>query len=137
MSLDTEAGRAAHLETRPYYRLLGVEILEAVDGRALVQLLARPELTNNRGEVHGGAIATALDAALSNAARSSLPEGHGVATLTMTVNYISAGRGLLTARGQVARVGRSVVAAEARIEDESGALVAQALGTLRALPPRG
>jgi len=121
---------------RPFYALLGLEIVLAEEGTCLVRLPFRESLTNSRGEVHGGAIATLLDAALSGAARSTAPPGATTMTVAMPVHYIATGRGDLVGHGRVVRVGRSIVSAEARIEDASGTLVAQALGTLRVVPPR-
>jgi uncharacterized protein (TIGR00369 family) len=119
---------------RPFYRLLGIDVVRAADGVSLVHLPERAELTNSRGEVHGGAIASLLDAALASAVRSSLEEGSGAATITLTTTYIAPGHGALTGHGRVLRAGGSIVSAEARVEDAAGRLVAQALGTLRALP---
>ncbi|HEY4249677.1 MAG TPA: PaaI family thioesterase [Roseomonas sp.] len=121
---------------RPFYRLIGLQVVEAKDGTALVTLEATPDVANSRGEVHGGALATMLDAALVNAARSTLPEGTMAATVNLSVNYLSPGAGTLTARGRVVRRGRSLVAAEAIIEDVDGQAVAQAIGTLRVITPK-
>lgn len=122
---------------RPFYKLIGVYVVEAAEGASLVRLDATPETANIRGEVHGGALATMLDAALVNAARSVLAEGVGAATVNLSINYLAPGRGALTARGRVVRAGRSLVSAEASITDADGAVVAQAIGTLRVIAPKG
>ena len=121
---------------RPFYRHLGIEILEAADGRSRVRMPADPNLLNARGDVHGGAIATLLDAALSNAARAALPPGASTATIQFTAHYMLPGRGTLVAEGHAIRAGTAIVTAEAHVRDEGGTLVAQALGTLRVLRPR-
>lgn len=118
---------------RPFYRLIGLRVMEAKDGTALVTLDATPDNANSRGEVHGGAMATMLDAALANAARSVLPEGGATTTVSLSVNYLSPGAGRLTARGRVVRKGRSLISAEALIEDAAGNAVAQAIGTMRVI----
>lgn len=118
---------------RPFYRLIGLRVLEAKDGTALVALDATPDVANSRGEVHGGAMATMLDAALANAARSVLPEGAATTTVSLSINYLSPGAGALTARGRVMRKGRSLISAEALIEDATGQAVAQAIGTMRVI----
>ena len=120
---------------RPFYDTLGIEVLQAQDGCSRVRMAADPRLANGRGDVHGGAIAGLLDAALSTAARSSLPPGHGTATITISTSFLIPGRGMLAAEGRVTRSGRSIVAAEAEGRDSAGTLIAQALGTLRALRP--
>ena len=118
---------------RPFYRLIGLRVMEAKDGAALVTLDATPDVANSRGEAHGGAMATMLDAALANAARSVLPEGAATTTVSLSVNYLSPGAGRLTARGRVVRKGRSLISAEALIEDAAGNAVAQAIGTMRVI----
>ncbi|MBR0654206.1 PaaI family thioesterase [Plastoroseomonas arctica] len=121
---------------RPFYRHIGVVVMEAADGASLVRLEPMAETANIRGDVHGGAMATMLDAALVNAARSVLPEGSGAATVSLSINYLAPGQGTLMARGRVVRGGRSLVSAEATITDADGAVVAQAIGTLRAIAPK-
>ena len=115
----------------PYYRYLGLDIAERADGRALVRLPHRPELTNSRGEIHGGAQGSLLDIALSQALRSVLPPGSKVATISLTTNHLAAGHGSLVAYAQVVKAGRSVATVEGRIEDDQGTVVACALGTFR------
>lgn len=122
---------------RPFYKLIGLFVVEAADGASLVRLDATEDTANSRGEVHGGALATMLDAALVNAARSVLPDGSGAATVNLSVNYLAPGRGALTARGRVVRAGRSLISADATITDAAGAVVAQAIGTLRVIAPKG
>jgi uncharacterized protein (TIGR00369 family) len=121
---------------RPFYRHLGIEILETGPGRVQVRMAANPNLLNARGDVHGGAIAGLIDAALSNAARAVLPPGSSTATIQFTSHYLEAGRGTLLAEGHAVRAGGTVVTAEVYVRDEAGQLVAQALGTLRVLRPR-
>jgi uncharacterized protein (TIGR00369 family) len=120
---------------RPFYDTLGLQLLEAKAGVSRVTMAADPKLANSRGDVHGGAIAGLMDAALSSAARSGLPEGYATATITYTTSFLVPGSGKLTARGNVLRSGRSIVSVEARVTDEQGTLVAQAMGTMRVIRP--
>lgn len=115
----------------PYYRYLGLEIAERAEGRALVRLPHRAELTNSRGEIHGGVQGSLLDIALSQALRSVLPPGSKVATISLTTTHLAAGHGSLVAHARVVNPGRSVATVEGRIEDEYGTVVACALGTYR------
>lgn len=123
--------------TRPYYRLLGLRA-EAGEpaGQARLVLESRSELENSRGEVHGGVIASLLDAAMGVAARSALPPGYGTTSASLTVNYVAPGRGTLTARGRVVRQGRTLASAEATVTDASDAVVAHAVATLRIIARR-
>ncbi len=123
------------MSQRAFYRLLGLRIVEAADGRSLIELPPNPETTNSRGEVHGGVQVTLLDAALINAARSTAGPGAGAMTVTITTSFLAPALGALQARGRVVRGGRSLVTAEATLVDATGEPVAQALGTLRVTRP--
>ena len=115
----------------PYYLFLGLEVVERAGGRALVRLPHRPDLTNSRGEIHGGAQGSLLDVAMSQALRSLLPAGTKVATISLTVNHLAAGHGSLTGHGRVVKAGRSVATVEGYLEDAEGTQVAWGLGTFR------
>lgn len=112
----------------PFLDLVGVKGERCDRGNSLVTLQVRPEIGNTVGDAHGGAIATLLDAAMASAAHSLHPE-QGVVTVSMTLNYLRAGRGLLRARGKVRQAGRSLLFCEAEVEDEAGKLIATATGT--------
>jgi len=117
---------------RPFYRLLGLAVAPGQPaGHSLVTLASRPELTNSRGDVHGGAVATLLDAAMATAARSVMAPGDGVATISLTVNYLQPGTSVLEGRGKVVRAGRSVLSVEATVNDPHGIVVAHGIGTMR------
>ena len=122
---------------RPFYRFLGVRVVDSVAGESHVELTSRPELTNSRGDIHGGAIAGLVDAAVSSAVRSACKAGEGTATVSLTVNYADPGRGTLVARGRALRVGRSIATVEAKVTDAENKLVAHAVATMRIIAPRG
>ena len=135
---DPAASPAAPaLGPRPFHALLGLQSGPVSEGMAEVVLPANPRLANSRGDVHGGAIATLMDAALSAAVRSVLPKGTSCATVTLNVTYLLPGRGRLAGEGRVLRAGRTLVNAEAYVTDATGRLIAQAVGTFRAVRPRG
>ena len=123
--------------TRPYYRLLGLRTAPGEpEGQSKVVLEPRVELENSRGEVHGGVIASLIDAAMGVAARSTLTPGDGATTVSLTVNYVAPGRGTLTARSRVVRKGRTLASAEARVTDANEQVVAHAVGTMRIIARR-
>ena len=118
--------------TRPYYRLLGLraEAGEPAGGSKLV-FESRTDLENSRGDVHGGVIASLLDAAMGVAVRSALKAGEGATTVSLTVNYLAPGRGTLVARGRVVRAGRTLASVEADVVDAAGNMAAHAVSTMR------
>jgi uncharacterized protein (TIGR00369 family) len=118
--------------SRPYYRLLGLRVETGMPaGHSTVRLDSRAELENSRGDVHGGVVASMLDAAMGVAVRSLLVNGEGATTVSLTVNYLEPGIAPLIAKGRVVRSGRTISSAEAAIEDSSGRMVAHAMGTMR------
>jgi len=118
--------------TRPYYRLLGLRVESGEPaGRSRLHLDSRSDLENSRGDVHGGVVASLLDAAMGVAVRSACKAGEGAATVSLTVNYIEPGRGTLIATARVVRAGRTLASAEATVVDTSGRVVAHAVGTMR------
>lgn len=119
---------------RPYYRLLGLRAEDGEPaGRSKLRLDSRAELENGRGDIHGGVVASLLDAALAVAVRSAYSNGEGAATVSLTVNFLQPGRGSLIATGHVVRAGRTLASAEASVTDVSGRVVAHAVGTMRIL----
>lgn len=123
--------------TRPFYRLLGFRAEPGQErGLSKVVLESRPELENSRGDVHGGVVASLLDAAMGVALRSAL-DGEGIATVSMTINYLEPGQGVLIGTGHAVRVGRSIASTEAEVTDNSGRKVAHAIGTMRVIAKRG
>lgn len=117
---------------RPYYRLLGLRA-EAGEpaGRSKLLLDSRSDLENSRGDVHGGVIASLLDAAMGVAVRSAQKPGEGATTVSLTVHYVAPGRGTLTARGRVVRTGRTFASVEASVSDARDNVVAHAISTMR------
>lgn len=112
---------------------MGVEVREAVGGRALVALPERPEILNYMGTSHGGTLATLADVSMAVSVHSQLQPNQTTLTSDLFITYLAAGRGALLARAQAIRVGKGLASAEVAIEDETGTLVAKALGNFRVL----
>lgn len=102
--------------------------------QACVQMPVQPDKANSRGEAHGGAIATLLDCALACAVRAHDPSAYGVATIDLSLHYVAAGSGLLTATAQCERRGRSISFARGEVRMQDGTLVALATGSFKLIP---
>ena len=112
--------------------LLGMELIEADEGRAVFTIEAKPAFSNPLGTVHGGVPATLLDSAMGCAVHTTLPAGVGYTTLELKINYIKAIRldaGLLTCVGTVIHLGGRVATAEGRVTDPEGRLIAHGTTT--------
>lgn len=130
MSRALEYARAYHGRI-PFGKYLGIEVTRLQDGVARLALELRPELCNSFGTAHGGVLATLLDVALCQAARTQHPDSGGIMTIDMATSFIAAGYGQLLAEGRVLKPGRSTIFAEAEVRNADGELVAKAIGTVR------
>src|SRR6266550_6982835 len=118
------------IDAVPYARLLGIELEKVVPGEATLTLAVRPELSQNHGVIHGGAIASLIDTATAFAILTLLEPEERVTTVDLTINYLRPGfEGQLRATARVLRQGRRLLATSAEVTDEGGTLLATALST--------
>ena len=113
--------------------LVGVGAPEAEDGTARLELEADERHLNLAGAVHGGLLATLVDAAMGAAVRS-LVDDEGAATSQLTVTYLRPGTtGRLEVTARVSKQGDSLTMCEAEVEQEGRVLV-HALATFALVP---
>jgi uncharacterized protein (TIGR00369 family) len=115
----------------PFRELLGVRLEHWADGRAVVSLETRPELTNSGGATHGGVVVSLLDMAMASAARTTTGQPNGGITIDMSISFLRSGAGRLLAEGRVLRDGKSFIFCEGEVRDANGELIAKALGTYK------
>jgi uncharacterized protein (TIGR00369 family) len=107
--------------------LVGLDVVEAGDGRAVVVLDAGDRHLNPYGAVHGGAIATLVDVAMGGAVAAAGAEAP--VTIEMKVTYLEPGKpGELRAEAKVRKRGRRITIVEAEVT-QGDDLVALALAT--------
>jgi uncharacterized protein (TIGR00369 family) len=109
--------------------LLGLELID-IDGTAgttRYSMIAKPEFCNPMGNLQGGIIATALDDASATAIIARAGRRVGVPTLEFKVSFFAAARmnQQVFAIGRVIKFGRTIVFAEADLEDATGKLLAR------------
>lgn len=122
----------------PFWDHIRIEEISAKDGHSHIECKIFKELLNGAGFVHGGALATLIDAAIGSAVRSTLDlsKQHS-ATVDLNVKYIKGGRGnLLTAKASLAHRGRTLVVGNAEIFDDEQNLVAIGSATFMILNKR-
>ena len=117
----------------PFSRRVGLEVVALDSDQATLRLPFDEENITVAEVVHGGAIATLLDvAATASAFCAPEPfEASGGATVSLSVEYIRAGRGDLTAVGHAVRRAGGLCFCEVTASDADGRVVAQALATYR------
>jgi len=118
------------LASVPYAKLLGIKIDQIAVGSATLSLKVRKELKQNRGVVHGGAIASLIDSATAFAIISMLQPDESATTVDMTISYLRpVARGRMTASAKVVRAGRRIIAVSAEAYDDQQTIVATSLST--------
>jgi uncharacterized protein (TIGR00369 family) len=123
----------AFVATSPFARRTGLEVMALAVDRAELMLPFDEGNVTVADVVHGGAIATLLDVAVTAAAFCAPQqlEARSGATISLTVNYIRAGRGDLVAIGRAVRRAGGLCFCEAEATDSEGRTVAAAIGTYR------
>ena len=121
----------------PQHRAMGVERIEAADGRSRVEIDVAGDMVNAAGMFLGGNVYTICDMACYAALLSELPEGHNAVTHDIHVSLMRGARAgdRVVFTGRVIRRGRSVafMEAEAHVGDE---VMARATVTKSILKPR-
>ncbi len=114
----------------PYAKFLGLELGEMKPGEANLHLEVRDELRQNRGVVHGGAVASLIDTASAFAVVTQLEPNERVTTTDLTIHYlrpVTAGR--LTATARTVRAGRRLFVLSVEVMDNQQKLIATAVTT--------
>ncbi len=141
MSEDMLERVRARARENSFWRYLGVEVAEAVEGRVRLRVRARDELRNAPGApLHGGVFAALTDMAVGGALATmheAAAGGVGQVTLDLNVSFIGAGTGDVYAEGRIIRRGRSVAFGEASITDEAGKVVAVGRATYLIVAGKG
>ncbi len=123
---------AGELPPPPIATLLGFRGVEAEPGRAVFEIVPGDEHYNPIGSVHGGIALTLLDSAMGCAVHTLLEAGVGYATLEVKTNFvrpITADTGLVRCEGIVLHAGSRVAAADGRVSDADGKLLAHGTTT--------
>ena len=114
----------------PVWEYLGIDLIKMAEGKSEVHLPTKKEFTQLHGNVHGGIIATLIDATMAAAMNSLLDEDEFTVTTEMKINYLSPANGpLMIGRGNVIKRGRTLSLCQAEMTDEQGKLLAHATAT--------
>jgi uncharacterized protein (TIGR00369 family) len=121
-------------ETHPVsaaWEWLGIELVEAGDDKAIVQMTATENMANHSGFLHGGMISALADSAMGRALRTVKPGIVRAMSFDLKVSFINAAKigETLRATGRVVHAGRRTMVAHCRIEGRDGRLIATASGT--------
>jgi uncharacterized protein (TIGR00369 family) len=125
----------ATLESQGFTRLVGAEVVSVEPGICVMALDRRPEVLQQAGLFHGGALAYLVDNATTAAAGTMIDRTtRAVITAEYKINLIAPSTGdRLTCRAEVVKGGRSLTVVEAKVTcrtDGAEKLVAVALATI-------
>ena len=97
-------------------RLLGAEVVEAGEGRCVIEVPFHEDLTQQESYFHGAVIGAVADNAGGYAALTLAPPGREVLTVEYKVNFLAPARGeKLVARGEVVSAGRRLFVCRAEV----------------------
>lgn len=114
----------------PIAELLGMTLVSAGEGVAVIEMEATERHTNPMGTLHGGVLCDLADLAMGAAFASTLADGKSFTTLELKINFLKPiWHAHLRATGRVVRRGRTVGLVECDVTDETGSLVARASST--------
>ena len=114
-------------------QLIGAELVAAADGRAVIEVPYRSDITQQHGYFHGGVVSTIADTACGYAAFTTMPPDSSVLTVEFKINLMNPAAGeRLRAEATVHKSGKTLVVAGATVSAITGDRVtpcAELLGT--------
>jgi acyl-CoA thioesterase len=122
----------------PFIKDLGVELVSAADGCAVVALDLNARHLNSWSVAHGGVLMTLLDLAMAVAGRSLDPAAGGGVTVEMKTSFMQparAGTRLIASAHALHRTS-SIAFCDGEVRDGDERLIAKALGTFKYQKPR-
>lgn len=115
----------------PYFSLLCMEIKDLQWGTALLEVQLEEKHLQPFGFVHGGVMASVVDAAAFWAVFPQVENGMGLTTVEIKVNFLApAQKGRLVAQGRCIRLGKTLALGETEIRNTEGGLVAHGTATM-------
>jgi uncharacterized protein (TIGR00369 family) len=119
----------------PYFSLLSMEIKDLQWGTCILEVKIDKKHLQPFGFVHGGAIASVMDAAAFWAVFPQVEKGIGLTTVEIKVNYLAPiQKGKLVAYGRCIKMGKTLALGEALIKSEEGGLIAHGTATMMVVP---
>jgi uncharacterized protein (TIGR00369 family) len=125
----------ATLEGQGFTKLVGAEVVSIEPGVVVMALDRRPEVLQQAGLFHGGALAYLIDNATTAAAGTMIDRAtRSVITAEYKINLVAPSTGdRLTCRAEVVKPGRSLTVVDAKVYCRTNGeekLVAVALATI-------
>ena len=114
-------------------RLIGANLAAAADGRAVIEVPYRADLTQQHGYFHGDVVTAIADTVSGYAAYTTMPADASVLTVEFKINLINPADGdRLVAEAAVRKAGRTLVVVGATVSalrGQQATVSAELLGT--------
>jgi uncharacterized protein (TIGR00369 family) len=122
----------------PFVNDLGIELVSAEKGRAVLALDLLPRHLNGWAVAHGGVIMTMLDVAMAAAGRSLDPAAVAGVTIEMKTSFVQPGNAGTRIIASAAAFHRASTMAfcDGEVRDTHERLIAKAIGTFKFLTQR-
>jgi uncharacterized protein (TIGR00369 family) len=117
----------------PFVQDLGVQLISAANGRAVLALDLAPRHLNSWSVAHGGVLMTLLDVAMAAAGRSLFPAAGSGVTVEMKTSFLqpaNAGSRLIASAHAFHRT-NSMTFCDGEVRDADERLIAKAMGTFK------
>lgn len=119
---DLEARIAASFAAQGLMATLGANLVLVAQGEVRIALDPRPELSQQHGYIHAGALTSVLDSACGYAALTMAPAGLDVLTVEFKINFVRpAIADRFVAIGRVAKAGKTITVCQGEVIGERGA----------------
>lgn len=114
----------------PYYRLLGMEVMEIKEGESKIQMPFKQDLTHPYRMVHGGAIASLADSSVAMALISLVEPKDTITTIEFKINFFApVSKGDLEAHAKIIHKGSKTAVGDVEVKNEEGKLIAKLIAT--------
>jgi uncharacterized protein (TIGR00369 family) len=115
----------------PYFSLLSMTIKELEWGTSVLEVELEEKHLHPFGYVHGGAIASVMDASAYWAVFPQVKDSMGLTTVEIKVNFLAPiQKGKLVAKGRCIKIGKTLALGDASIYDGNGNLLAHGTATM-------
>lgn len=119
----------------PYFSLLSMKIKGLEWGTSTLEVQLEEKHLQPFGYVHGGVIASVMDAATFWAVFPQVKDGMGLTTVEIKVNFLApAQKGKLLARGRCIKIGKTLALGDAVIHDAKENLLGHGTATMMIVP---
>lgn len=129
---QTKEGIIAFSKEFPFFKLIGLEVVDLEPGWSRTRLEHRPDLSQPAGILHGGVLASLIDTGIAHALlltdrfKELRKEGGGVVTIDLRVKYFRPVSGsAVVCDSTITRSGRKIIHAESVVRNQEEKEVAR------------